>query len=78
MTKAERLMIGEVVHGANFKVDEQGTEAAAATLVTMEPEKAESHPRPLSFDADHPFLFFLRDQRTGTLLFAGRLVKPQD
>jgi serpin B len=78
MTKAERLMIGEVIHGADFNVDEQGTEAAAATVVTMEPESAESHPRPLSFDADRPFLFFLRDQRTGALLFAGRLVKPQD
>jgi serpin B len=76
VTKAEQLMIGEVAHGADFRVDEQGTEAAAATAVTLEPSKEASHPPPLKFDADHPFAFFLRDDRTGALLFAGRLVKP--
>ncbi len=77
MTNAAPLRIGEVAHGADFRVDERGTEAAAATIVTGEALIAD-HRRPLSFDADRPFMFFLRDDRTGALLFAGRLVKPQD
>jgi serine protease inhibitor len=66
------LKIDKVVHAADIEVDEGGTVAAAATGVTVIPK---SKPRPpVRFNADHPFLFFLRDRRTGAVLFAGRLV----
>jgi serpin B len=79
ITTAQRLVVGEVVHAADFKVDEQGTEAAAVTIVGVEAGSVVRSVRPpVSFNADHPFLFFLRDDRSGALLFAGRLVKPQD
>ncbi len=74
ITSAERLKIGVVEHAADFKVDEAGTVAAAATVVTIEPTVARAPgPRPVAFDADRPFLFFLRDDQTGAVLFAGRL-----
>jgi serpin B len=48
--------------------------AAAATVVTVEPTAVHAvGPQPVSFDADRPFVFFLRDDRTGAVLFAGRL-----
>jgi serpin B len=78
ITQAEPLRIGEVLHAADFKVDERGTEAAAATVVTVEAVSEQLFPHAVDFDANRPFLFFLRDDRSGALLFAGRLVKPQD
>jgi len=58
-------------HGAFVEVDEEGTTAAAAT-VTHHGTKSMS-PR---FVADHPFLFLIRDNRTGSILFLGRLMDP--
>lgn len=78
ITKAQALKIGEVAHAADFMVDEEGTLAAASTVGTVEPLDAEFYSHVAEFDADRPFLFFLRDARTGALLFAGRLVTPQD
>jgi serpin B len=76
---SEPLVIGEVLHAADFKVDEQGTEAAAATVVTVEATSARGFTRPpVAFNANHPFMFFLRDDKSGAVLFAGRLVKPQE
>jgi serpin B len=77
ITAAEPLKIGVVQHIADIRVDEEGTEAAAATGVTLEPESLEV-PRepPVTFKADHPFLFFVRDDKTGAVLFAGRLTNP--
>jgi serpin B len=73
-----RLFISKVFHKAFVKVDEQGTEAAAATAVVMVPSGAAPSPgpRPRQFAADHPFLFFLRDLRSGVILFAGRVERP--
>jgi serpin B len=70
----DRLSIGEVFHKAFVKVDEKGTEAAAATAVSM--VAGGPPPKPVQFVADHPFLFFLRDRRTGLILFMGRVVDP--
>jgi serine protease inhibitor len=78
ITKAETLKIGEVAHAADLMVDEEGTIAAASTVVTVEPTLARVPVPVVAFDADRPFLFFLRDERSGALLFAGRLVTPQD
>ncbi len=76
-TPADRLYISKVFHKAFVKVDEKGTEAAAATAVVMARAGAAppSNP-PAEFKADHPFLFFIRHVRSGTILFMGRVSDP--
>ena len=69
------LFIGQVIHQAFVEVIESGTEAAAATAVTM---KRSSVERVATFRADHPFLFLIRDRDTGSLLFMGRVAEPSD
>jgi serpin B len=58
-------------------VNEKGTEAAAATAVSMFRSSAARPTRAVVFRADHPFLFVIRDTRTGTLLFMGRVTDPR-
>jgi serpin B len=72
----DRLHIGAVFHKAFVRVDEKGTEAAAATAVTMPRASAAPPAKPAVFRADHPFLFFLRDHATGLVLFMGRVADP--
>jgi len=73
----DRLHISKVFHKAFVKVDEKGTEAAAATAVIMMGRSAMARPRePKDFRADHPFLFFLRDKASGMILFMGRVSDP--
>lgn len=76
MSAEKPLFIGSVLHKATINLDEKGTEAAAATAVLM---TAGGPPpgKPLTFRADHPFLFFVRHRDTGAILFVGRMVKPQ-
>jgi serpin B len=76
MTGAPGLSIGTVTHAADLSVDEAGTVAAAATVVTMVRKHRKAPLEAVRFTADRPFLFFLRDDRTGAVLFAGRLVDP--
>jgi serpin B len=76
----EPRFLDKVIHKALVEVDEEGAVAAAATAVRP-PEKFKRPPeeeekRPIVFKADHPFLFLIRENRTGTVLFLGRLVKP--
>jgi serpin B len=73
ISQAARLRIGGVQHAADLRLDEAGTVAAAATGVEMEATALRRLAHPVAFDADRPFLFFLRDDRTGAVLFAGRL-----
>lgn len=65
------LFIGNVIHKAFVEVNEAGTEAAAATAVVM--EKSEMPP---TVRADRPFLFLIRHNATGAVLFMGRIVRP--
>jgi serpin B len=74
MSGTRELFISEVVHKAFIAVDEQGTEAAAATGVVM---KLAAIPSTIPvFKADHPFLFLIRDNITGSILFMGRVLDP--
>jgi serpin B len=74
---ADRLYLARVFHKAFVKVDEKGTEAAAGTAVVMAREGGEPPTtQPAEFRADHPFLFLLRDLRSGTILFLGRVSDP--
>lgn len=71
------LHIGNVIHQANITVDEEGTEAAAATAVIMVGESAPQEPlTPVVFTVDRPFTFWLRDRATGTVVFMGRVNDP--
>jgi serpin B len=74
MDGSRDLVIGDVIHEAFVKVDEQGTEAAAATAVVMKEAAAPAEPIPVR--VDRPFLFFIRDRETGAVLFLGRVVDP--
>lgn len=72
-----RLFISEVFHKAFVKVDEKGTEAAAATALGMATGAAALPKiKVLEFRADHPFLFFIVDKPTGLVLFMGRVADP--
>ncbi|MCB9595385.1 MAG: serpin family protein [Sandaracinaceae bacterium] len=71
------LYISAVFHKAFVAVDEEGTEAAAATAVVMAVESAAMIPEDaVDFRADHPFLFFIRDTQSGAVLFMGRVADP--
>jgi serpin B len=69
----ESLHISGVFHKAFVDVNEEGTEAAAATGVAVKATAAEITP---VFRADHPFVFLIRDKRSESVLFMGRLVNP--
>ena len=67
------LSISAILHKAFVEVDEKGTEAAAATAVL---KTADSLPKYRKFMADHPFVFLIRDNATGSVLFMGRMTQP--
>jgi len=73
MDGTRNLYISAILHKAFVEVDEKGTEAAAATAVVMRRRSARLYPR---FTADHPFLFLIRDNATGSVLFLGRMTQP--
>ncbi len=73
----EPLMLSAVIHKAFVDVNEEGTEAAAATAVAVTVASAVVRPKPVPvFRADHPFVYLIRDRRNGSVLFVGRLEDP--
>ncbi len=73
------LFIGQVIHKATIDVDEKGTTAAAATVVGMDTTGGCGPAQPLktiSLTFNHPFLFLIRDVKTGAILFIGRVTDP--
>jgi serpin B len=70
------LYISAVIHKAFVEVNEEGTEAAAATGVTVGALAVRRPEPPAIFRADHPFLFLLRDTHSGSILFMGRVMDP--
>ena len=75
MTGNKDLFIGSVIHQAFVGVDEEGTEAAAATAVII---KLTSAIPSNIFRADHPFIFLIQDKETGIILFIGRVNDPSE
>jgi serpin B len=73
---AQRVVIGEVFHKGFVKVDEKGTEAAAATAVVGVEGGAAAGGGPRPFRVDRPFLFVIRDNASGLVLFLGRVNDP--
>ena len=74
MTSQKDLFIGDVIHKAFVAVDEEGTEAAAATAVIM--EGATARMVDISLFIDRPFIFVIRDTVNGQILFIGRVLNP--
>ena len=70
------LTIDDVIHKAFVAVDEEGTEAAAATAVVMGRTALQPEPDPVVVRVNRPFLFLIRDLETGTVLFVGRVLDP--
>ena len=67
------LFVGEIFHQAFVNVDEVGTEAAAATAISVTTATVVSPPD-LTLTIDHPFIFLIRDRQTGLILFMGKVV----
>jgi serpin B len=79
ITSDAPLHLADVVHEAIVDVDEQGTEAVAATAVVAAMPSAEMNNRPpFVFRADHPFIYLIRDESSDEILFLGRLVDPSE
>ncbi len=74
MTGDRSLFISDILHKAFVSVDEEGTEAAAATAVVMTESAAPGEP--VDVTVDHPFIFLIRDIETGAILFVGRVIDP--
>jgi len=72
------LFINDVLHQAFIAVDENGAEAAGATAVVMRATTAIQEEPSVRFQADHPFLFLIRETKTGQTLFLGRVGNPTD
>jgi serpin B len=72
----EQLYLSAVIHKAFVDVNEEGTEAAAATGAVIAARAALRIQEPAVFRADHPFLFLIRDNRSGSILFMGRVTNP--
>ena len=73
MSSAKNLYISAVVHKAFLEVNEEGSEAAAATAVVR---RRLCGVVPIPFRADHPFLFFISEHETGAILFLGKFSHP--
>jgi serpin B len=74
MTTRAKLSISAVLHKAFIDLNEAGTEAAAATVVLLKELSAPQQPE--DFRVDHPFVYLIKDNRTGAILFMGRVVNP--
>jgi serpin B len=78
MDGRDDLYVSDVIHMAYADVNEEGTEAAAATVAVMRLTAIREEPPVPVFRADHPFIFIIRDNNSGAVLFAGRVVDPAE
>jgi len=76
LTTQEKLYISAVIHKAFIDVNEAGTEAAAATAVAISAMSMPMHEQPVDFIANRPFIFAIRHNQTGAILFLGRVARP--
>jgi serpin B len=76
ITGKRDFWISAAIHKAYIDVNEEGTEAAAATGIVMRSMAVQREQPPVVFRADHPFLFVIRDNRSSGILFMGRVTDP--
>lgn len=74
---SEGLKISRVLHQSFIEVNEEGSEAAAATVVEIDLVSLPSNPKPQRFTIDKPFVFFIMEKHTNTILFAGKMMQPE-
>jgi len=77
ITKGTPLMLGQVLHKTWIELDEEKTEAAAVTVAGMR-ITGTNRPSYVVFNADHPFVFFILDNRSSAIIFIGRYIIPTD
>ncbi|KAG5613181.1 hypothetical protein H5410_024462 [Solanum commersonii] len=76
---SKKLFVSDVYHKSFIEVNEEGTEAAAITaVIVMLQSQCVSIEKEIDFVADHPFLFLVRDESTGAILFLGSVMNPLD
>ncbi|MCI06152.1 serpin-ZX [Trifolium medium] len=73
---SQKLYVSDIFHKCFIKINEEGTEAAATTAVNVKAQCAMIVPTRLDFVADHPFMFMIREDMTGTILFVGWVLNP--
>jgi serine protease inhibitor len=73
-----QLRISEIRHASFLKVDEEGTEATAATTTGIVAAAVRSVTQPFHMVVDHPFFVAIRDERSGQILFMGVIEQPED
>ncbi|MCC6723105.1 MAG: serpin family protein [Saprospiraceae bacterium] len=78
LVEGEELKIGEVIHKAVVDVSEKGTEAAAVTIVEVVDTSVGGSSSPVVFNANRPFVFVIRDNKTNSILFMGKVMNPND
>jgi serine protease inhibitor len=76
INESRSLQISEVRHASFLRVDEEGTEAAAATSISIRPTAVRIEPPPFHMVVDHPFFIAIRDERNGQVLFTGVIADP--
>jgi serpin B len=76
MTEEAELFMNEVIQKAVIEVNEEGTEAAAVTLFNMMDQRAAVRAPPVDVVADHPFAYFIVEEETGAIVFAGHVHDP--
>lgn len=76
ISNAEPIQFTNLLHKAFIAVDESGAEAAASSGLIMGTTSVYNPPPPIPFNADHPFLFAIRDKLTGAVLFMGQVADP--
>jgi serpin B len=72
----DELLVSDIVQKSFIEVNEEGTTAAAATAVMISKGISMRKPTLVDFVADHPFLFMIRDDFNGTILFTGQVLNP--
>jgi serpin B len=73
----DHLALTEVYHKTFLKLDEDGTEAAAATAMDFATLGLHEPPKPVTVNVDHPFIFAVRHQPSGAILFLGHITDPR-
>jgi serpin B len=73
---APNMLISEVAHSTFIEVNEQGTEAAAATVVLMAPGGF-SEDKSFNMEVNKPFFFAIEDSKTGEIIFTGIITEPK-
>ena len=77
MSEAKELFVSLMIQKAFIEVNEEGSEASAATAAVMDVRSGfPTVTKPLQFTCDHPFLFMIKDHLTGVILFSGKITNP--